>query len=233
MVVFQSYKHYHAEAIDIASCTGCSKFDKIEFLTAIDSIRRQTFKPTTIISAFKKTGLIPFNPSIVLNKLPNVVNSSYELESQSSDTPSQESESPSLNTPPLLPSVNPTTPQTIRSLKKHAQLLHTQLDQLPQQANHSLQKYLKGSLALAQSGAQALCDLENTKAAELARAARRNHSRRSMQRGGVLNVEEARGMVRQKEKESLDKVLEKAQQTLDSARKAQESKIKNSGKRSR
>ena len=153
MVVFQPYKHYHAEAIDNASRTGCFEFDKIEFLTSIDWIRRLTFKPTKIHSAFKATGLIPFYPCIVINKLSNVVNTSVELGTQPFKTSSPPFEIHSPSTPPQLPELNLTIPQTICSLKKHAQLLHYQLDQLPQHADQSLQKYLNRSLALAPSGA--------------------------------------------------------------------------------
>ena len=68
-VVFQPYKHFHAEAINAATCTKCSDFNKLEFLAALTSIREQTFKKTTVLSAFRQTGLIPFNPEIVLSKL--------------------------------------------------------------------------------------------------------------------------------------------------------------------
>jgi len=198
VVVFQPYKHYYAEAIDNASRTGCSEFDKIEFLTSIDWIRCQTFKPTTICFTFKATGLLSFNPSIVINKLSNVVNTSFEFGTQRFESSSPPFEIHSPSTPSQLPEPNPTTAQIIRLLKKHAQLLHYQLDQLPQHANRSLQKYLKGSLALAQSGPQALLDLENTKAAELACTARRNCFWRSIQQGGVFYAHEARAMVLQK-----------------------------------
>lgn len=70
VVVFQPLKHYHAEAIDHATRTGCSDFNKVEFLSAITSIRDQAFKPATILSSFRKTGLIPYNPRIVLSILP-------------------------------------------------------------------------------------------------------------------------------------------------------------------
>ena len=69
VVVFQPYKHFHAGAIDAATRTGCSDFNKLEFLAALTSIREQTFKKTTVLSAFRQTGLIPFNPEIVLSKL--------------------------------------------------------------------------------------------------------------------------------------------------------------------
>ena len=38
VVVFQPYKHWYAEAIDKATCTGCVDFNKIEFLKALGSI---------------------------------------------------------------------------------------------------------------------------------------------------------------------------------------------------
>ena len=40
-----------------------------EFLEALTSIYEQTFKKTTVLSAFRQTGLIPFNYEIVLSKL--------------------------------------------------------------------------------------------------------------------------------------------------------------------
>ena len=69
VVVFQPYKHFHAEAIDVATRTGCSDFNKLEFLTAPTSIHEQTFKKTTVLSAFRQTGLILFKLEIVLSKL--------------------------------------------------------------------------------------------------------------------------------------------------------------------
>jgi len=70
VVVFQTLKHFHAEAIDSATRTDCSDFNKIEFLSALCLIRQQAFKETTILSAFRKTELIPWNPDAVLSRLP-------------------------------------------------------------------------------------------------------------------------------------------------------------------
>ncbi len=51
VVVFQLYKHWHKKAVNEATRTGYRNFNKIEFLAAIRSIRAQTFKRTTILSA--------------------------------------------------------------------------------------------------------------------------------------------------------------------------------------
>ena len=41
----------------------------MDFFADIKRIRHQTFKELTIKSSFKKTGIWPFNPEIVLQKL--------------------------------------------------------------------------------------------------------------------------------------------------------------------
>ena len=66
---FQSYKHYHSEAIDNAMRAGAADYGKLEFLASLQTIRSQTFKKSTIRSAFKNTRLIPYNPEIVLRKI--------------------------------------------------------------------------------------------------------------------------------------------------------------------
>ena len=38
VIVFQLYKHYHAEAVEAATRMGCGDFDKAQFLDRIDSI---------------------------------------------------------------------------------------------------------------------------------------------------------------------------------------------------
>ena len=52
-----------------STCTGCSEFDKVEFLERIDSIYHETFKKSTICAAFRATSLIPYNPDMVISKL--------------------------------------------------------------------------------------------------------------------------------------------------------------------
>jgi len=56
-----AYKHYHKKyAVE----------RKVEFLSEVKHIRHQTFKRSTIKTAFRKAGLWPLNPHEVLNKLP-------------------------------------------------------------------------------------------------------------------------------------------------------------------
>ena len=69
VVVFQPYKHWHTEAVDVAACTGCVDFNKLEFLEALGSIYQKALKPSTILSVFRETGLILYRPKKVVDRL--------------------------------------------------------------------------------------------------------------------------------------------------------------------
>jgi len=69
VVVFQPYKHYHAEAVDQVVRLGDATFNKAEFLAAFQGFRTKAFKQLTLKSSFRKTGLIPYNPEMVLAPL--------------------------------------------------------------------------------------------------------------------------------------------------------------------
>ena len=57
VVVFQHLKHYHAKELDIMVRDGLTKVTKLEFLSCIGRVRLQAFKQSTILSAFRKTGI--------------------------------------------------------------------------------------------------------------------------------------------------------------------------------
>ncbi|KAF5139507.1 hypothetical protein E5D57_003303 [Metarhizium anisopliae] len=69
VVVFQPLKHYHAKALDVLVRDGCLHITKSEFLATIESVRRQAFKVPTIQSAFRKTGIVPWNPQPILDQI--------------------------------------------------------------------------------------------------------------------------------------------------------------------
>ena len=110
-MLFQPYKHWHAKKMDKATRTRCQDFNKVEFLNALGDICNRTFKPSSIISAFCHTGLIPYNPNIVLNNF-------------------QESVCFWPTTPPLstssIDAPKITTPLTFRTLKQQASSILTE-----------------------------------------------------------------------------------------------------------
>jgi hypothetical protein len=69
VVIFQQWKHWHAEAIDHAVRHGVGDFDKQTFLSNIESIRQATFKEGSIKSAFRKCGFVPFRPNLVIREI--------------------------------------------------------------------------------------------------------------------------------------------------------------------
>src|ERR1700723_1894418 len=51
IVLFQPFKHNHRKAVEMATQTGCTDFNKVEFLYHLKSIRNATFKALSIRSA--------------------------------------------------------------------------------------------------------------------------------------------------------------------------------------
>src|SRR5437667_11587992 len=97
-------------AIDIAIRDGYTNITKLEFLSFIQDIRRQAFKADTILSAFKKTGIYPFNPQVVLGQI------------------AKRGITPKLITPPYNGSSPFGTPLTIQKLNRVARRLKDAVD---------------------------------------------------------------------------------------------------------
>ena len=69
MVVFQLYKHYYRKALNSLVQEGVESITELEFLAEIEAIRRLAFKERTIKGGFKRTGIYPFKPKIVLKEI--------------------------------------------------------------------------------------------------------------------------------------------------------------------
>jgi chaperonin cofactor prefoldin len=182
VVLFQPFKHFHAKAVDHTTRTGCSHFDKLEFLAAITSIQKETFKKTSILSAFREYGLIPYNLQIILDKV-------------------QYQAPPSLvrpAIPPELQNLPPTTPCTDRSLEKQARLLQ---NATPNAQRLLREKFIKGALIQAEIAAQIQLQLAETTAAEKECRARSCQTQHQLQKGGTLYPAEARAMIQQREED--------------------------------
>jgi hypothetical protein len=202
VVVFQPYKHYHSEAVEAATRMGCGDFDKAEFLDRIDSIRQQTFKSSTVQSAFKATGLIPYNPDIVISKL------------------REAAPGPNIDAEPLS-GLTAGIPTTIADLKTQGKELLRDAKNMSSDFQNRLKLVLQGGLALAQSGALAMDHMENTRAAEHARSMRRRaQSRRQVQKGGVLYASEARKMVKHREEAEVEKAENQLRRAQNAKKKA-------------
>ncbi|KHO01873.1 transposase [Metarhizium album ARSEF 1941] len=193
VVIFQPLKHYHAKALDIIVRDGVLNITKIEFLACIQAVRKQAFKTTTILTAFRKTGISPYNPQPVIEAL-------EQRAAIYTSTPS----------PPPLYHNNSSdfeTPTTLRQINKVANKLGEVLEDdtsLEPEFARNISRFIRGSLIAATELIQTKRDLGRTKAAQLLSQRRRAHKYHALQTGGVLSVDNAREMVKQNENDRLD-----------------------------
>ena len=152
----------------------------MEFLQALHQVRLDTFKRTIILSAWKKSGLIPFDPLVVINQI-------RPLSPSRPITPSQSTEP--INHQSL------TTPSNARMLETVACLLNGEEDISKETWNILQDKFMRGSLAIAFAAEAAYRDLARTTAAAQKRADARRDARQSLQTGGILYVQDGREAV--------------------------------------
>lgn len=99
---FQPLKWYHGRCLDWAARTGSRDINKADFMATVEEIRRLTFTRKTILGGWRRTGIAPFNPEIVLS----------QLKRQEECDSSTDERSP---TPPPLPNQRETTPLIVSS----------------------------------------------------------------------------------------------------------------------
>jgi hypothetical protein len=149
--VFHAYKHWHAEAVADATYTGGGKFTQVEILAALSGIRKKTFKKRTIEHGFRQTGIVPFNPAVVLDTLP-------EIAEEQPTTPSDSGSFASFGS----------TPKTAKRFEQWA-------NNLPHAEGHGysigevLNTFIKGSIAQAHLAETLQRELNNYTVAERAR----------------------------------------------------------------
>lgn len=207
VVVFQPLKHYHAKALDVLVRDGLTEITKLEFLSVIEGVRKEAFKATTIKSAFKKTGIHPYNPDIVLRPLQERViqhTPSPTRQTSSSSTPFQ-------------------TPMNLRQINKAASDLTAIIDQnkaLSPTFKRKVTNYIKGGQIAATELIRIKRDLGRTQYAETIKRQRRALKNRPLQSGGVLKVSHARPMVQKKEEDDIKQAREKVEKADSKAKNA-------------
>jgi hypothetical protein len=67
--VFKPLKTYLAGKVDGIFRHSTSRIARIEFTAAYIQARERAFRPQSIESGFRKAGIYPFNPDIILNNL--------------------------------------------------------------------------------------------------------------------------------------------------------------------
>ena len=195
IVVFQPYKHWHAEAVDAAARTGCVDFNKLEFLEALGSVCQKALKPSTILSSFRETGLIPYRPKKVVDTLRE------KEKEREKDTELQRLVTPPIQTQSTAPMF--TTSLTIRTFKRW---LSNYLDPKTPAYPKDLRKIAKASIFYATENIILKEELKHTKTAEVARNTRQKSNRRQIQNGGSISSGAARAVVEKRRIEKVQRV---------------------------
>ena len=196
---FGPLKHYHSQAVMDSAQTGTINYDKVEFLENFPAIRRRAFNSNNILSAFRSTGLVPFNPDIVLSK--------YPISSRTT-------------TPPPLIIQPQRTPKTVRQVQG---CLHNILEELKEENleeigrdNIRLQvlQLAKTTEVAMSSRANLEKEVAELRAANQKRVVQSTFRRTILQNGGLLSQEQALDMIEEKEareKEEAEKQAQRAQ----------------------
>lgn len=107
--LFQPFKHYHGREVEAAARNLDTEYARSEFLAKLSWIRKQTFTKSNIKSAWRRSGLVPFNPSIVLDTVKNTDLTSIEVEQENPPESLSSPEQSSTDPPPTV------TPRTVRA----------------------------------------------------------------------------------------------------------------------
>lgn len=208
LAVFNVSKHYHSEIIKIATATGCTKFQKTDFLIALSSIQKKTFTPHTIKLGFRLAGIWPFNPAIICEKMVY-----YQPETLQFTTSSLSSSSQSVSS---MSSYG--TPTTIRKIQK----LKSSLLKNGKAINDytlAIQKLAKAAQLNLYQLKEAHQDIEMTKATSLRQNERYNLTRTSIRSRGIISAQNLQKMKRDKAKltelEAIDKLRPKRKKVME------------------
>ena len=199
---FQPFKHYHSEAVDMAVRLGSSDFDRLDFLAAFNWMRSQTFTSSTITSAFKKTGFVPYNPELVLTKVRSL----------------KQATTPESQPVPVLAQTLHSAQDVIKFGQWFQDLLAKQAFVIPQGMRKPLAQFVKGSIANSFSRSIAERDLENIHKEAVVKRARKSLAGTVAQKGGWMSIDRIRKSLSVVEKTA----KEKAQKALDRANRAEE-----------
>ena len=204
---FQPFKHYHSEAIDQLMRGGGSDFDKLDFLSIFQNMRNQTFTSTTILASFRNTGLVPYNPEVVLRKV-------EAIQTRRPATP------PPLPSAPLLAR----TPSTAKEVVEYGNKLRKSLKKynvLNAEWDCHVERFVKGSISSAHARQISERDLRANQMLSIAKTARRKLDGKVAQKGGVITVRDVRAKVTKRTQNEVEKTKQAYERAVLAAEKKQ------------
>jgi len=210
--VFQSLKHSFKKELRKEIFQGATEISRVDFFSFFQRFHHRIFKnPRIHKSAFRKTGLIPLNPMVVLSKMKeyHAIQPTVRPQTPPQQPPSSPllfSSSPTgLSSPPPLPTRNWTlfqTPLTIRSRKSGIDYVRKrQFDAMEGRIPitpsvvHVSDKVEKAALTSMYKGALSTNRLLDLRVAEEARKRRKESSGKVVQKYGEIYGKQARKQI--------------------------------------
>ena len=188
---FQPYKHWHAQAVDYATRTGCTAFNKVEFLAAIESIRAYTFKSRTIQKGWRDSGLYPLDIKRVKSNIQRDF-ADWDADCQDASSSSDSSSNTTVDGTPPPPELN--TPLTIRTLKRNIDYCLEN-----EELSENVKRTLFGAYNISVAGDQAISELRTITSVAQSRRSRQQRTRTILKSSmGVIYSHSARKMVQNK-----------------------------------
>jgi hypothetical protein len=166
-------------------------------LAAFEGFHKQTFKQSTILSAFRKVGIVPYDPKAVLDPLKEQKERARlaELVLPSEEEEEEEEE---------VDSKRPITPTNTTEMWSASELLWRDLGRAEDEDSicpglcRRIEQFLRGASIQLDMKDQLEKDLRATEAAQTARKARNTMSQRQIQGGGMVTVEGSRRRIEQR-----------------------------------
>jgi hypothetical protein len=213
--VFQSLKHNFKKEVRREVFQGAREISRVDFFAFFQRFHDKTFKnPRIHKSAFRKTGLIPYNPILVLSKMKEYQKLHRRPQTppaipQSSPLLLPSSSPPAFNTPPLQAGWSQfNTPLTMRTRKSGVEYIKKrQFESIEQgvpltpsvvRVAEKVEKASETSMLRGALSTHRLLDLGD---AEVARKRRKEESGKVVQKYGEIRVYHARKQIEAEEEE--------------------------------
>ncbi len=210
---FAPLAHYYRAEVDEASHYGLHGVSKFDFLQFYSVARQKAFTAKNISSAFRKSGFVPLDPSVILDKL--------IPQAEQPESSTQQAQSPAR---PTTASSSLQTPRDYARLLEYCHRLERYLESQGHESSPSRALCNKVCHAVVRKSAEfAILTKENAGLTKViaAKATRKSSKRKVLSTGRVLTLfqvhelrreEEKRGKKRQREDDEteVDKTAKKA-----------------------
>ncbi|KAF1813457.1 hypothetical protein P152DRAFT_448758 [Eremomyces bilateralis CBS 781.70] len=216
-------KHYHGKRYEYAVRQGITAYTKLEFLDGIGEVRQQALTEGTIRSGFRKAGIHPWDPEMVLKKIRPPPR---EAEQRPLTPPEQGIQEGQHASPGLK------TPTTVRATRRLGSFIQED-ESIPIHLRPRIDQLCRGAQTQSLEAKKAMQDLYGSDLAKKMRLlnAREGNKRRVFS-GGMITVDQCRTIVDNREQERIDKAARKEAKKKETARKKAE-KAKEARKKAR